>query len=165
MGIPGGSDGKESACNAEDLGSMPGLGGSLREGVATHYTILAWRISWTEEPGWLQSTGSQRVGHTEWLTLSVSVINSSLSSPRNLDSYLAHKQPQGGKHMLQCGSWLVDLEKEHVGVEDPFHHWILTFRLLELSLEIQHSTYLGWVKGYLYSFKKYFLWTGYEMVR
>ena len=33
------------------------------EGMATHSSILAWRISWTEEPGGLQSTGSQRVGH------------------------------------------------------------------------------------------------------
>ena len=35
----------------------------LEEGVATHSSILAWRIPWTEEPGGLQSTGSQRVGH------------------------------------------------------------------------------------------------------
>ena len=35
----------------------------LREGVATHSSILAWRILWTEEPGGLQSIGSQRVGH------------------------------------------------------------------------------------------------------
>ena len=34
----------------------------LEEGVATHSRILAWRIPWTEEPGGLQSTGSQRVG-------------------------------------------------------------------------------------------------------
>ena len=34
----------------------------LDEGVATHSRILAWRIPWTEEPGGLQSTGSQRVG-------------------------------------------------------------------------------------------------------
>ena len=33
----------------------------LEKGVATHPSILAWRISWTEEPGWLQSMGSQRV--------------------------------------------------------------------------------------------------------
>jgi len=31
--------------------------------VATHSSILAWKIPWTEEPGWLQSTGLQRVGH------------------------------------------------------------------------------------------------------
>ena len=36
---------------------------SLEEGMATHSSILAWRISWTEDPGGLQSTGSQRVGH------------------------------------------------------------------------------------------------------
>ena len=35
----------------------------LEEGMATHTSILAWRISWTEEPGGLQSMGSQRVRH------------------------------------------------------------------------------------------------------
>ena len=41
------------------------LGGEdpLEEGVATHSSILAWRTPWTEEPGGLQSTGSQRFGH------------------------------------------------------------------------------------------------------
>ena len=36
----------------------------LEEGMATHSSILAWRIQWTEEPGWLLSMGSQRVGVT-----------------------------------------------------------------------------------------------------
>ena len=35
----------------------------LEKGMATHSSILAWRISWTEETGGLQSIGSQRVGH------------------------------------------------------------------------------------------------------
>ena len=35
----------------------------LKEGMATHSSILAWRIPWTEEPGGLQSMGLQRVGH------------------------------------------------------------------------------------------------------
>ena len=35
----------------------------LEKGMATHSIILAWRIPWTEEPGGLQSMGSQRVGH------------------------------------------------------------------------------------------------------
>ena len=35
----------------------------LEEGPATHSSILAWRIPWTEEPGGLQSMGSQKVGH------------------------------------------------------------------------------------------------------
>ena len=38
---------------------------SLEKGIATHSSIPAWRIPWREEPGRLQSTGSQRVGH-EW---------------------------------------------------------------------------------------------------
>ena len=40
-----------------------GQEGPLEEGTATHTSILAWRIPWTEEPGRLRSTGSQRVGH------------------------------------------------------------------------------------------------------
>ena len=35
----------------------------LEEGMAIHSSILGWRIPWTEEPGWLQSIGSQKVGH------------------------------------------------------------------------------------------------------
>ena len=41
---------------------------SLEEGVATHSSILAWRIPWTEEPGGLQSMGFQRVGR-DWAHL------------------------------------------------------------------------------------------------
>ena len=36
---------------------------SLEKEMATHSSVLAWRIPWTEEPGWLQSMGSQRVRH------------------------------------------------------------------------------------------------------
>ena len=35
----------------------------LEKGLATHYSILAWRMPWTDEPGRLQSVGSQRVRH------------------------------------------------------------------------------------------------------
>ena len=61
--IPGGSDGKESACNAGDLGSSLGSGRSPGEENATHSSILAQRIPWIEEPGRLQSIGLQRDGH------------------------------------------------------------------------------------------------------
>ena len=54
-GFPGGSDDKESACNAGDLDSIPGLGRYLEKGMATHSSILAWRIPWTEKPGMLYS--------------------------------------------------------------------------------------------------------------
>ena len=63
MDFPGGSHGKESACNVGDLGLIPGLGRPLEEGMASHSSIFAWRIPWTEEPGGLQSMGLQRVRH------------------------------------------------------------------------------------------------------
>ena len=72
LGAPGGSDGKESARRAGDPGLISGSGrprkilgqeDPLEEAMATHSSILAWRIPWTEEPGRLQSMGSQRVGH------------------------------------------------------------------------------------------------------
>ena len=63
LGFPGGSDGKVSACNAGDPGSIPGLGRSPGEGNGNHSSTLAWKIPWTEEPCRLQSMGSQRVGH------------------------------------------------------------------------------------------------------
>ena len=44
MGFPSGSDGKESACNAGDMGSIPGLEDPLEEGMATYFSVLAWRI-------------------------------------------------------------------------------------------------------------------------
>ena len=47
VGFPGGSDSKESTCNAEDLGLIPGLGRSPGEGKATHSCILAWRVPLT----------------------------------------------------------------------------------------------------------------------
>ena len=73
--FPGGSDGEESACNAGDLGSIPGLGlathssilgaslvaQTLEKGIATHSSILAWTSLCREEPGGPQSMGSQRV--------------------------------------------------------------------------------------------------------
>ena len=64
-GFLGGSDGKESACNARDSGLIPGLGRSLsqEEGIASYFGISTWRIPWTEEPGGLPSMELQRVGH------------------------------------------------------------------------------------------------------
>ena len=48
-----------------DVGWIPGLGRSPGGGMATHSSVLAWRVPWTEEPGGLQSTGSQRVDMAE----------------------------------------------------------------------------------------------------
>ena len=48
LGFPGGSESKESACNAGDLGLIPGSERSPGEGMATDSSILPWEISWTE---------------------------------------------------------------------------------------------------------------------
>ena len=54
-------DGKEPACNAGDLASIPGLGRSPGERNGNPLSILACKIPWTEEPGRMQSMGSQRI--------------------------------------------------------------------------------------------------------
>ena len=57
---------KNSPANTRDIrdaGSTLDREGPLEEGMATHSSVLAWRIPWTEEPGGLQSIGAQRVGH------------------------------------------------------------------------------------------------------
>ena len=63
LGFPGGSVVENLPANAGDTGLVPGWEDPLKEVMATHSSILAWRIPWTEEPGGLQSMGSQRVGH------------------------------------------------------------------------------------------------------
>ena len=67
-GFPGGANGKEPACQCRrcqrDM-QVQSLGreDSLEEGMATHSSIHAWRIPWTEERGRQQSMGVQGVGH------------------------------------------------------------------------------------------------------
>ena len=58
--------GKNLPANAEDTGEadlIPGSGGPLEKEMATHFSVLAWEIPWTEEPGRLQSLRSQRIRH------------------------------------------------------------------------------------------------------
>ena len=54
---------KNPPANTRDVGSFPELGSSLEKEMASHPSTLAWEIPKTEEPGGLQSLGSQRVGH------------------------------------------------------------------------------------------------------
>ena len=67
-GFPGGASGKEPSCQCRRQKTwIQSLGQEdpLEEGMATHSSILTCRIQWTEEPGGLQSIGSQKVGH-DW---------------------------------------------------------------------------------------------------
>ena len=54
---------KNSPANAGDEVQFQNQEDPLEERMATHASILPWKIPWTEEPGGLQSRGSQRVGH------------------------------------------------------------------------------------------------------
>ena len=63
MGFPGGSALKHLPANAGDTGSIPELGRAPGEEMATHSSLPAWEVPWTEESGGLQSMGSPRVGH------------------------------------------------------------------------------------------------------
>ena len=60
-GFAGGSDSKEYAYNVGDQVQSVGWEDPLEKQVATHSSILAWRVPWTEEPGRLPSMGLQRV--------------------------------------------------------------------------------------------------------
>ena len=63
LDFPGGSNGKASAFNAGDPGLIPGSGRSPGEGNGNPLQYSCLEIPWMEEPGRLQSMGSQRVGH------------------------------------------------------------------------------------------------------
>ena len=65
---PDGSDDKESAGSVGNLGLISGLEDPLEKEMATHSSILAWRIPWTEEPGGLPSMWLQRVDMTKRLS-------------------------------------------------------------------------------------------------
>ena len=64
-GFPGGSVVKNLPAGAGDAGSIPGLGRPPGGGMATHSSVLAWRIPWTEKPGGLQSMGFSESDTTE----------------------------------------------------------------------------------------------------
>ena len=63
----------------------------LEKGMATHFSILDWKISWTEEPGWLQSMSSQGVRH-DWLTNTLFVTGSGRSPGEGNGNPLQHSR-------------------------------------------------------------------------
>ena len=93
MGFEGGTRGKEPACQCKrhkrSRFNPLGQEDSLEEGMASHSSILAWRIPWTEQPGGLQSMGLQRVGH-DWVTNTITNRNS-----KNCDNKKSH-------HLSEC---------------------------------------------------------------
>ena len=73
MGFPDGSDGKEPPAMQKTRVWSLGREDPLEKEMATHSSILAWRIPWTEEPGGLQSMWLQRVGH-DWTHTHIQIL-------------------------------------------------------------------------------------------
>ena len=93
------------AGDIRDLGSIPGSGGSPEKGMATHSSILAWRISWTEEPG----TKSQT--QLKWLSMHAHI--ESLSSTHCVLVWLYLHYPEVEDH--QTETWKVCLQGPGIG--------------------------------------------------
>ena len=101
--FPGGSEVKHLLANAGDTGEMQvgslGQEDPLEEGIATHSSTLAWEIPWTEEPGGLQSMGSQRVGHN-WATVQAHThFLSSTHFPRGLHVLIQTSRQSKGRRI------------------------------------------------------------------
>ena len=116
-GFPGGISGKEAGCQCREhkrpwVRSL-GQEHPLEEGIATHSSILAWRIPWTEEPVRLQSIGLHRV-RNDWSDLACSVslskcllLNFCLCDPMIMTHLSSHHWWKGWidmslKHSAQC---------------------------------------------------------------
>ena len=101
----------------------------LEKGLATLASFLVWKIPWTEEPGELQSTGSQRVGH-EWLTQTQK--NKDLSTGEQLNNSTSIQQNtawQQKNQLLLPAIWTNLKERKRGQAEkgysvcDSFHMW------------------------------------------
>ena len=104
--LPWWLSGRESTCHAGEVGSIPGSGRSLEKEMATHSSILAARIPWTEEPGGLLSMGSQRVRHDLVMSPGGTVVKNppaSTGDPRDLSSIpgLGRSPGEGNGYPLQ----------------------------------------------------------------
>ena len=87
-----------------------GLADPLDEGTATHSSILVWRITRTEEPGRLQSRGSQRVRHN-WRNLACTKLNKKLWSLQSGGNYPLETAPEESQMLdLLCRLWAFQVE-------------------------------------------------------
>ena len=104
MGFPGGSERKESACSAGDLVRSLDWEDPLEEDMATHSSIPAWKIPWTEEPGRLQSMGLLKVGHDSATSLSLFTFMHWRRQWQPTPVFLPGES-QGWGSLVGCGLW------------------------------------------------------------
>ena len=160
--LTGGSDGKQSACNAGDLGSIPGSGRSPGEGNGNplQYSCLG-KIPWTEETGelgGLPSTGLQKSDTTKRLTLSLSLtqrlpyVPPLLISPRENHSFDICYCRLGFPVlnftcMEYCSFYSLSMTVRLIRVLRPFHSSITT----NVTVTFQASSALSHTAGWLLS--------------
>ena len=109
LGFSHGSVGKESTCNAGDTGDPGSIPDSPEKEMTTHFSILAWKIPWMEEPGGLQTMELKRVGH-HW------VIKHTLSAP--IPDFRGGERPWRLKWFLSIMSvWWSLPEKPQDGIQ------------------------------------------------
>ena len=85
LSLPRWLSGKESDCNAGDSELIRGLGRSPKKEMATHSSILAWRIPWREEPGGYSPWGHKESNATEWLSFPLNLWRDLLACQRSMD--------------------------------------------------------------------------------
>ena len=120
---------KNLPANLGDMGSIPGLEDPLVEEMATHYSILAWRIPWREEPGRL-SMGSQRVGH-DWATEHTDFLTcktgSCYSLLKSFICFLDHSKKKKLRHFGLAQQIVNDVSFVHTLVSFPSTYPYLLF--------------------------------------
>ena len=138
IGFPGDSDSKESAHNGEITVQTLSWEDPLEKGMATHSSILAWKIPRTEELGRLQSMGSQRVGH-DWRTNTDPLYRWGVWGWHRLNHWPQHTQDTGGKGGIPspfslfilpsqwlvcvCGGWGGEVDGDPHGKEHMDKHF------------------------------------------
>ena len=117
-GFPDGSDGKESTCMQENQVRSLGREGSLEKRMATHCSILAWRISWIEEPGRLQSIRLQRV-RRDWSDLACRwwrAVNATALHVEDLAHFLTCNLRWGVRKVLLYGRGRFHAQADYVAM-------------------------------------------------
>ena len=110
MGLPGGTNGKESACQCRERKrpmSNPWSGRFPKVENANGSSILAWKILWTEEPGGLQSTGLQRVG-CNWIQRLTPIKHWTTDFFCNNESFYVFYSLLPPNNLLALGSYFID---------------------------------------------------------